>query len=139
MKRIMLLTILILFAGVLSGQTFKKGNLVGFHIGTVNLSPGVTYEQWETFLKDKVFEAYNKEFKGEIMVYLADGERGKYGKYIGRIMVIKSVKVRNKYFPEPGKGSELFRSKMEKVQPLVNELEKLGTYVEDHYTDWIIR
>lgn len=139
MKRILLLTILILVAGVLSGQTFKKGNLVGFHIGTVNLSSGVTYEQWETFLKDKVFEAYNKEFKGEIMVYLADGERGMYGKHIGRIMVIKSVKVRNKYFPEPGKSSELFRTKMEKVQPLVDELEKLGTYVEDNYTDWIIR
>lgn len=139
MKRSAILIIMILIAGLSFGQTLKKGNLVGFHVGRVDLAPGVTMEQYNDFCNKKLLPAYNKEFEGEFTVYAAGGERGEYTNFMSRIMVIKSLKVRNKYFPVEGQPSELMKKKMAKIQPLIDELEKLGVFKEDHYTDWVVQ
>jgi hypothetical protein len=139
MKKNLMIVALILIAGVTNGQTFPKGNLVGFHAGTVDLDPDVSLNQWKKFAIDTFFPAFNKEFEGEIAMYLADGERGKFENYVGWFMVFKTIEVRNKYIPEPGKRTELYESKWEKVQPIFDELGKMGSWSEEHYTDWVIR
>jgi len=138
MKRIVLMIALMLIAGAISSQTLRKGNLVGFHVGKVELAEGVTMKQYQDFCLNKLLPAYNKEMGGDIVVYVGGGDRGVYENFQSRIMVIKSVKVRNKYFPEAGQQSELMKKKMAKIQPLIDELEKLGTFKEDHYTDWVV-
>lgn len=139
MKKAVIILGLIFLAGSLFSQTLKKGNLVGFHVGVIELAPGVTMDQYRNFCMNKLLPAYNKEFEGDIKVLIAGGERGVYENFMSRIMIIKSVKVRNKYFPEEGKSSELMKKKMAKIQPLIDELEKLGTFKEDHYTDWVVQ
>lgn len=131
--------VFIFLTGITFCQTLKKGNLVGFHVGRVELMPGVTMEQYKAFCLNKLLPAYNKEFEGDIKVYTAGGERGEYINFMSRIMVIKSIKVRNKYFPSEGQTSDLMKKKMAKIQPLLDELEKLGTFKEDHYTDWVVQ
>lgn len=139
MKKSALLLVLILIAGLSFSQTLRKGNLVGFHVGRVELAPGVTMEQYNNFCLHKLLPAYNKEFEGDIKVYAAGGERGEFTNYVSRIMVIKSLKTRNKYFPVEGQLSDLMKEKMKRIQPLIDELEKLGTFKEDHYTDWVVQ
>lgn len=138
MKKIFFFLVLILIAGITTGQTLKKGNVVGFHIGTVQLAQGVTMDQYIDYCIKNLMPAYNKEFKGEISFSIADGERGHDGMRMGRILIIESTKIRDKYFPKEGQTSDKLKSKMEKIQPFIDELEKLGTFKEDTYTDWIV-
>jgi hypothetical protein len=139
MKKNLVIVALILIVGVINGQTFQKGNLVGFHVGTVDLDPDVSLNQWKKFALDTFFPAFNKEFEGEVAMYIADGERGKFENYIGYFIVFKTIEVRNKYIPEPNKMSELWKSKWEKVKPINDELEKMGSFSREHFTDWVIQ
>ena len=50
MKKNLIIVALILIMGVTYGQTFQKGNLVGFHVGTVDLDPDVSLNQWKKLL-----------------------------------------------------------------------------------------
>ena len=124
--------------GIMYGQSFQKGNLVGFHVGTVNLDPDVTFNQWKEYALEKYVPAFNKEFEGDVTLYYADGERGEFKNYVGMYLVFKSVEVRDKYIPEESKTSEMFNSKWEKLKPVRDELDKLGEWSADHWTDWVI-
>lgn len=135
-KLICLLVFALLGFSMVVGQNLKKGNFVGIHVGSIELKPGVSIEEYNDFCMNTMVPAYNKELNGDIVLYIAKGERGVYKNSTCRIMVIKSLKVRNKYFPEEGKPSELMKSKLAKLQPLIDQMEKLGTFKEDHYTDY---
>jgi hypothetical protein len=139
MKKLFFALAIILMTGTAFGQTFQKGNLVGFHVGTVNLDPDVTFNQWKKFALETYIPAVNKEFEGEITTYLAFGERGKYKNYVGWYMIFKSVEIRDKYIPEEAKRSELYNAKWAKVNPIFEELMKMGTFSTDHWTDWVIQ
>jgi len=138
MRKLLFALAIFLMTGTAFGQTFQKGNLVGFHVGTVNLNPDVTFNQWKKFLLNNFIPAANKEFEGEITYYMAYGERGKYTNYVGLFMVFKSVEIRDKYIPEEGKNTELYDAKWAKVNPVFEELMKLGEFSRDHFTDWVI-
>lgn len=138
-KSISILVFILLCSSLVVSQNLKKGNFVGIHVGSIELKPGVTMEQYNDFCMNKMVPAYNKELNGDIVLYIAEGERGVYENSVCRIMVIKSMKVRNKYFPEEGKPSELMKSKLAKLQPLIDQMDKLGTFKEDHYTDYEVK
>ena len=139
MKKNLVIVALILMVGITYGQTFEKGNLVGFHVGTVDLAPDVSLDQWKKFAIDTYFPAVNKAYKGEVTMYLADGERGKFVNYVGMYIIFESIEVRNKYIPEPGVRSELNQSIWETVKPIYDEWQKLGNFSREHYTDWVIQ
>ncbi len=138
MKKILLTIPVLLLATMLSGQTLEKGTLIGFHIITPDLNPDVTFNQWKDFALDKYMPAFNKEFEGEITAYWLSGERGKYKNCVAFIMVFKSLEVRDKYIPAEGKISDLYKAKMEKVMPLLDEWMKMGNYTSE-WTDWVIQ
>jgi hypothetical protein len=139
MKKNLIFVALIFIMGVTYGQTFQKGNLVGFHVGTVDLDPDVSLNQWRKFAIDTYYPAFTKAFEGEIVMYMADGERGKFENFVGMFIVFKTIEVRNKYIPELGKTTELWNSKWEKVKPIYDELEKMGSFSREHFTDWVIQ
>jgi len=139
MKKNLMIIALIFIMGVTYGQTFQKGNLVGFHVVTVDLDPDVSLNQWKEFAIDTYFPAFNKAFEGEVALYLADGERGKFENFVGFFIVFKTIEVRNKYIPEEGKNTELWKSKWEEVKPIYDDLEKMGSWSREHYTDWLIQ
>jgi hypothetical protein len=123
---------------MLSSQTLPKGTLVGFHVITLKLNPDVTFNQWKAFALDKYLPAFNKEFEGEIAMYLLTGERGKYKDCSAFMMVFSSVEVRDKYIPAEGKTSDLYKVKIEKIMPVLDEWRKMGSYTSE-WTDWVIQ
>lgn len=139
MKKVILLAAIVIVAGAAMGQTFQKGNLVGNHVGTIMLDPDVTYNQYKDFVINKYIPVFEKQFKGEMKLYFAEGDRGDDVNGVSFLIVCKSVEARDKYFSQDGEETELFKSKFEKIQPIFDELNKMGTFNRKHYTDWVIQ
>ena len=137
MKKLIVVTALILFTGITFGQTLQKGNLVGMHILTINLDPDVTMNQFLDFFSSKVIPEIEESFPGW-KAYLVKGIRGENANSFGLIYVIESEEDRNKYYNEDGSQNELGNSIVEKVQPIMTELNQLGTYTTE-YTDWLVQ
>lgn len=137
MKKLILTAALILVAGITFGQTLQKGNLVGFHVMTINLDPDVTMNQYMDFFVTKAIPEYEKNFPGA-KLYIAKGIRGEDENSFAWIFLFESEEIRNKYFNEDGSSSELGKSAEEKLQPMFEEGSKLGTYTTI-YTDWVIQ
>ena len=137
MKKLIVVTALILFTGVTFSQTLQKGNLVGMHILTINLDPDVTMNQFLDFFSSKVIPEIEESFPGW-KAYLVKGIRGENANSFGLIYVIESEEDRNKYYNEDGSQNELGNSIVEKVQPIMTELNQLGTWTTE-YTDWLVQ
>ena len=137
MKKLILTAALILVVGTTFGQTLQKGNLVGFHVITINLDPDVTMNQFIDFFSNKLIPEYEKNFPG-VKSYIAKGIRGENENSYVWIMLFESVEDRDKYFNEDGTCNELGNSAMEKLQPIIEEGSKLGTFTTT-YTDWVIQ
>ena len=142
MKKLLLTTALIMIIVITFGQKFEKGNVIGHHVFELKLDPNVTFDQYYDILVNKYFKEFNKEFNGEIQLYIGEYNRGKHKNMYSTIYLIKSVEVRDKYFPvEDEKNSELFQSKVKKIQDeLKKEFDKLGESKTEElfYDDWVI-
>ena len=138
MKKVSFLIVLAFLGTICYAQSTLSGNLIGIHVGKIELDSDVTLDQWKKFALEKYIPAFNEEFKGEITVYIADGERGPFENYIAFYMVFKSIEIRDKYIPEMGKRSEEYDTKWQNIQPFFDELQKLGKFSRDHWTDWVI-
>ena len=135
------LALMLLFATLVTfSQKLEKGNIVGTHVGTIILNPDVSYNQYKTFLLTKYIPEINKAFNGDMMMYFAESDRSNGEAHLITIMyVFKSVEGRNKYFPTPEKQSDLFTTALEKFKSMDDQLNKLGTYSEKFYHDWIVQ
>jgi hypothetical protein len=136
MKKYILSMAFILFAVLLSGQTFEKGNYVGFHVLTINLNQDVTMDQYLDVYKNKVLPAYEKNFQSSC--YLTKSSRGECENCYGVIIAWKSEADWNKFWNKEGGLTELGQTAMDKLQPLIDELKKLGTNTSK-YTDWVVQ
>jgi len=140
MRKLLVVTGLLMLAGIAFGQTLKKGNIIGLHVIQLNLDPDVTYNQYIS--GQEVFTSiFNKEFQGDIEVYLIKSDRGDEENSMGMIWLIKSNDIRAKYFDEEGAFTELFSTKFEKVNSAFAEkVTSLGTsdWTRLRYNDWII-
>ena len=136
MKKLILFVALILTVVLTYGQTLKKGNLVGTHVMTVTLQPGVTMEQFIGFYSSKVIPEMNT-FDPNWKMYLVKSIRGENENSFGVIHIIKSEKDRDKYYNADGSSNEAGNKLMEKYNPLMEELKKYGT-VTTKYTDWLV-
>jgi len=75
MKKLVLLTALILLLGSAFGQGLQKGNIVGVQTLTVTLNQGVTMEQFTDYLIKKCFPEFEKAHQGW-KYYLTKGIKG---------------------------------------------------------------
>lgn len=136
MKKLVFLSVLILLTGLTFGQVLQKGNLVGTHVMTVTLQPGVTMEKFIDFYKSKVMPEYEKNFPG-MKAYLIKSLRGENKDSFGGFMVFKSEADRDKYFKADGSYTDLGTAADKKLKPVFDELAKLGT-MTSKYNDWLI-
>ena len=126
-----------MITGTTFGQVLQKGTLIGTHAMTVTLNAGVTMEQFIQFYSSKVLPEMNK-IDPDWKVYLVKGIRGSINaNSFGLIHVIKSDKIRSKYMNADGSSTELGNSVNQKIKPIMDELNKFGTYTTN-WTDWII-
>ena len=137
MKRLLLIAVvLFLINGFSFGQNIKKGNLIGTHVVTIELNPGVTMEKFLDFQLNNVTPEFEKHFPGW-KFYLVKGIRGENKNSYGQIIVVESEKTRDKYYNEDGTFNEIGKAADEKMKPVLEESEKLGKLTRK-YTDWII-
>jgi hypothetical protein len=137
MKKLFVITVLSLLTGAAFGQAIQKGNLIGTHVVTVSLMPGVTMEKYVDFFIAKVIPEMEKDVPN-MKVYLLKGLRGENMNSYGLIYIFKSSQERDKYYNADGTDTELGKSVNAKIQPVMDELEKLGSSTAK-YTDWIVQ
>ncbi len=136
MKKLIFVGILILFGGVAIGQTLKKGNLVGTHVLTIELNPGITMEQFQNFHISTIIPEYEKNYPGW-QLYLAKGIRGENKNTFGWIIIVESEEIRDKYYNDDGSITDFGKAADNKMKPVLEETEKFGK-LKRTYTDWII-
>jgi hypothetical protein len=136
MRKLILITALILIAGITYGQNLQKGNLVGTHAISVTLQPGVTIEKFMDFYKSKVVPEWEKGLPG-MKAYVVRSLRGENKDSFGGIIIFKSEADRDKYFKADGSYTETGNAAMVKLKPLFDELSKLGT-MTSVYNDWLV-
>ncbi len=136
MKKLLIISALLLFAGIAFGQTLKKGSLAAISVYTVTLNPGVTMDQYVDYALKNYDPAIEKSFPGT-KAYSMKGDRGKDANKLGAIWIFESVEIRDKYFDTEGNMTELGSSSMQKLTPVLEELNNLGGN-EREYTDWVI-
>ena len=136
MKKLILIGILILMGGFSFGQILKNGNLVGIHVLTIELNPGVTMEQFQNFHLNTLIPEYEKHYPGWHL-HLAKGIRGENKNTYGWIMVADSEKTRDKLYKDNGSLTEYGKVINEKMKPVLEEVEKFGKLTRT-YTDWLI-
>jgi hypothetical protein len=131
------LSLIVVSTCAVHAQELKKGNVVGMHVSTIKLAPGVTMEQFTAFYVEKVIPAYEKTWPGW-KLYPVRRIRGEKAEGFGLIIVISSEAERDKYYNADGSPSELGKAANAKVQPIVDEMNKLGTITADPYVDWLV-
>ena len=137
MRKLLIASALLLFVGIASGQTLQKGNLIGLHVLSIDLKPGVTMDQYIDFFNEKVKPAWEKAEKG-MKVFAIKGIRGETINEFGMLVQYEDEAIRNKSYNPDGSLSEYGNKLMEEMAPSTTEMEKLGTYTSK-YTDWIIQ
>jgi len=137
MKKLLVITALLLFAGIAFGQTLQKGNLIGLHVVSIDLKPGVNLDQYLDFFNEKVIPAWEKAEKG-MKVFSIKGLRGENMNEIGVLVQYKDEATRDKSFNPDGSPSEYGNKFNEEMAPIISEWEKLGTWTSK-YTDWILQ
>ena len=137
MKKLIIAAAFILLTGVAFGQTVNKGSVLGVHNVTLSLNPGVTVDQYLKFMTVQMIPAVEKHFAG-VKSFVMKGDRGEYENGIAYLWFFKTVEDRDIYFTAEGGLTEKGMAAQVKLQPLVEEGAKLGTYTTTH-TDWIIQ
>ena len=136
MKKLLIITALVLFAGIAFGQTLDKGKVIGFAHISVELNEGITMDQFMDFIKKEYMPEYEKNYKG-VQVVIMKADRGEHVNQLGWMSVFESLEARNNFWPEEGEPSEAGKAAGEKMQPMNDKMQSFGT-VTPGFSDWII-
>jgi len=136
MRKLLVITAFLLFAGIAFGQTLMKGNLIGVHVTSVELKPGATMDQFLDFLDEKLLPAWEKANPG-MKAFTIKGIRGEHMNEIGTIVQFIDEAARDKSYNADGSISEFGQKVQEKMAPIIAEAEKIGTWTTK-YTDWLL-
>jgi len=136
MKKLLVITAFLLFAGIAFGQTLQKGNLIGVHVMSVELKPGATMDQFIDFFNKKAKPEWEKIHEG-MKVFIMKGIRGENVDEIGMLYQFKDEAARDKSYNDDGSISEFGQKVQEKLAPILTEAGKIGTWTFK-YTDWLV-
>jgi len=136
MRKLLVITAFLLFAGIAFGQTLQKGNLIGLHVATIDLKPGATMDQYIDFFNEKYKPAWEKASKG-MKVFVVKGLRGENVNEFGILYQFTDEAARDKYYNADGSLNELGIKFGEELAPVMAEGEKIGT-IDTKYTDWLL-
>jgi hypothetical protein len=139
MKRLMIVTAFLLFAGITFGQTLKKGCVIGVHHMTnIVFAEGATMDDLIEFNEQKYIPAFEKALPG-VKVFSLKGNRGEEEDNIGILFYCESVKVRDQYWPEKDVTSEKANAALEEhLGPVMVEYDKIVKSMSSGHTDWTI-
>ncbi|MCK4992574.1 MAG: hypothetical protein KAS29_18880, partial [Bacteroidales bacterium] len=126
MKKAIIALAFVLFAGVTFGQTLKEGGVLALHHHQVTLAPGVTIDQYFDFMTDKVWPEMQKVFPNTTAKILQGiGVNNQHE--FGMLYYTESLEVFRTYWNDDGTPTEKGAAAMAQIQPLIEEMNKLGT------------
>ena len=137
MKKLLVITTLLLFAGIAFGQSLNKGNVISNWHFDVALNEDVAMNQYLDFLTKTYIPEFEKHHKGVTMI-LMKGNRGEQVDKIGLMLIFESLETRNKYWPNEGEASEEQKAANKKMKPVEDKMNELGTWEEGGFSDWVI-
>lgn len=137
MKKLLIVSVMILFSGISFSQSLQKGNLIGFHVLDIHLNPDVTYNEVQEFTMNKLIPEFEKNFGSK--VYSVKGIRGEHKYRYGMIYIYNSEEDRNKHWNDDGTLTELGTEAMQKMQPTMEEFQNKFGIFEYTYTDWLVQ
>jgi hypothetical protein len=134
MRKLLVVTALLLFAGIAFGQTLQKNGVVAIHMWTVKLNPDVTMNQFLKFWEEDfipTFEEAIPEMKAFVIKGAQDHNKYQYG----GLYVWESMEELRKYFNSDGSPTENAAPALEKMTSMMDEIAKYGefTYTADDY------
>jgi hypothetical protein len=136
MKKLVVLISILILAGSVYSQSLGKGNLVGMHVLTIELKPGVSMDQFLETFQNKLIPEMEKLEPGW-KAYLVKSLRGPNENKLGIIYVATSEKERAKLYNPDNSPTEAGRQVRQKMQPVMDELNQLGTWSTE-YDDWLV-
>ena len=136
MKKLIIATALILFAGVAFGQTLTKGSVIGVHNYNITLQPDVTMNQFVEFWTNNVIPEFEKVWPGGKEIVMM-GDRGEHKYGFATLSYFESVEQRDKLFPAEGDPNDA--TMPEELVPIFEELGKYILSYENEYTDYVIQ
>lgn len=136
MKKIILLSGVLLLVSLSYSQNIQKGSLIGLHLIKLELKPGVTTDQFKTFYATKVLPAYEDAFSG-VKGYLLEAKRGENQGKMGILWLFPSEADRDKYFSEADM-TDAGKAAVAKVADVDKELDKMAT-TSTTFTDWVVQ
>ena len=137
MRKLLVITAFLLFAGIAFGQTMQKGVIIGVHTTTVTLNPDVTMDQYQDFILKKLIPEWEKHFPGA-KLFISKGLNRENKDEYAMFVYVESKKVYYKYWNDDGSATDEGAAAAAKVQPTVDEITKLGTSIRV-ITDWVIQ
>ena len=136
MRKLLVITALLLFAGISFGQTLKSGSIVAVHHYKMVPKPDVTFNQCMDFMENTYKPEFEKAFPGTTIVNLV-GERGEFKFSYAAMVIFDSMETRDKYFPVEGQGGANWTEEQQKTwQKMNEEIGKLTLEMASTYTDW---
>ncbi len=136
MRKLLVITALLLFAGIAFGQTLTKGSVMSVHNYSLTLQPDVTMNQFLEFWTNKVIPEIEKVWPGGKEIVMM-GDRGKHKYEFAAILYFESVEQRDKLFPTEGDPNDA--TIPEGLVPIWEELGKYILSMKDDYTDYVIQ
>lgn len=134
MRKILIVTAILLFAGIAYGQTLSKGNVVSIHAWTVKLNPDVSMNQFLTMWENEFKPIFTKTIP-EMKPYVIKGinDQNKYN-YAG-LYIWDSIDKLLEYFNADGSPTEKGAAAAGTLMEFMSVLEKYGefTYTSDDY------
>ncbi len=136
MRKLFIITALLLFAGLAFGQTLKKGAVVVINIWEVTLQPDATMNQFLDVGK-KYATAFEKAYPGTKM-FIMIGDRGEYKYKVSTLLFFDSIELRDKYWPTEDENGPFDEAATEIFAPVMEEGSKIVIDSQSESTDWLI-
>ncbi len=128
---------MLLFAGIVYGQTLEKGGVLALHHYQFTLNTGVTIDQYFDFLSDKLMPEMQKVFKTKYPFKILKGIGENNQHEYAMVSYYDSLEVFRSYWNDDGTPTEKGAAAMAKVSPLIEQLNAMGTYTMVP-GDWLI-
>ena len=135
MKKLILPLFLIL-SSVIIGQPLQKGNLVGMHVMSIKLNPGVSIEEFQNFYMNEAVPEIEKIRPGW-KFFMVKAKRGEFVDSLGVIIVIDKEESRDKYYNADNSLNELGQENSKKFDPIKERIKEFGSF-SSKWTDWLV-
>lgn len=139
MKKVLFIAVILLMAGIAAAQSLQKGNLVGIHIVTSQLKPGITENQAVKFILEKMIPAWENAYG--IEVFLMRGVRGELAGKLAMMAVFKDEGARDIFFADNSDAAKANDQVKVSLKELTAEADKLWVNKFDQtiYCDYVVK